>query len=118
MNTAGTSNMPISAAPKSAAAKWRGAQKPNPASSLQTDMGGDAHSGRLIFQDQRKSGASRFGTVRDVPFRYGPEAPLLAAAFVAQLLGQAMPDTEQQPSGALAAYKEPGRSALLCDRRL
>jgi hypothetical protein len=53
-----------------------------------------------------------------VPFRYGPEAPRLAAAFVAQLLGQMMPNTEHRSSGALAAYEEPGVSALLFDRRL
>jgi hypothetical protein len=118
MNAVGNSNPLVSAAPRTAAAKARGAQKPNPASGLQTGMGGYEHSGQLLFQEQRKSDASQLGTVRDVPFRYGPEAPRLTAAFVAQLLGQIMPDTEQQPSGALAAYEEPGMSALLCDRHL
>jgi hypothetical protein len=118
MNAIGNSNLPVIAASRTAAAKAHGAQKPNPASGLQMGMGGDARSGQLLFQGQRKSEASQSGTARDVPFRYGPEAPRLAAAFVAQLLGQIMSDTGQQPSGALAAYEEPGMSALLCDRRL
>jgi hypothetical protein len=118
MNPVGNSNLPVSAASKTVTASARGTQKLKPSSGLQMGMGGDTHAGPFPFQGQRKTDASHIGTARDVPFRHGPEAPRLTAAFVAQLLGQVMPDTERRPSGALAAYEEPGRSALLCDRRL
>ena len=36
------------------------------------------------------------GTGRTVLFRYGPDAPRLTAAFVAQLLGQVLPDPEHK----------------------
>src|SRR6201996_4545140 len=93
MNAVGNSNLPVIAASRTVAAKAHGAQKPNPTSGLQAGMGSDAHPGQLLFRGQRKSGASQSGTAGDVPFRYGPEAPRLSAAFVAQLLGQLMPDT-------------------------
>lgn len=118
MSPVGNSNLAVRAASRAVTGKARDAEKLKPSSGLQPDMGGNAHSGPLLFQGQRKSDASHSGTIRDVPFRHGPGAPRLTAAFVAQLLGQAMPDTEQRPSGALAAYEEPRLSALLCDRRL
>src|ERR1700761_233796 len=108
MNAVGNNKLPVSTASGAVSANARSVQKPRPVSGLQPDMGKDAHSSPLLFQGQRKSDASHSGTVRDVPFRYGPEAPRLSAAFVAQLLGQVMPDTGQSPSGALAAYEEPG----------
>ena len=53
-----------------------------------------------------------------MPFRYGLEAPRLNAAFVAQLLGQMMPDHEQHNSKALAIYEGAPATALFCDKHL
>jgi hypothetical protein len=57
----------------------------------------------------RKSGThpgSRSGTDHAVPFRHTLEAPRLDAAFVAQLLGQLMPDRERPARDVLDAYRE------------
>lgn len=70
-------------------------------------------------RDQRRlQGLYRSGAEHSVPFRHNIEAPRLNAAFVAQLLGQAMPQRGPQASGALAAYKQRRAGALICDRRL
>jgi len=53
-----------------------------------------------------------------VSFRHMPSAPRWNATFVAQLLGQAMPQRGAGPSGALAAYQPPSQTAPVCDRRL
>ncbi len=53
-----------------------------------------------------------------VSFRHGTDAPRLDAAFVAQLLGQVLPDTSRSRSDALAAYAPVSRMANVCDRML
>ncbi len=60
----------------------------------------------------------RSGTDQVVPFRYGPDAPRLDAAFVAQLLGQMMAGREQDHASVLAAYEEPSSSVRVFDKRL
>jgi len=70
-------------------------------------------------RDQRRpQSLYRSGAEQDVPFRHSIRTPRLNAAFVAQLLGQAMPEQAAQSSGALAAYKQTRAPALTCDRRL
>lgn len=66
----------------------------------------------------RSQNLSRRGAETDVPFRNSALAPRLDAGFVAQLLGQAMPDPARPFSGALAAYQQSPRRARLFDRRL
>jgi hypothetical protein len=85
---------------------------------LESNDGGDSHSKKFFCDDRRKNAACYSGTDHAVPFRYGPKAPRLSAAFVAQLLGQMMPDLERDNSGALAVYRKAPAPALLCDQRL
>jgi hypothetical protein len=100
------------------AARSRASQKLKPASGLHAQLGDDAHSGMRSHQSQSWTALCHSGTDRSVPSRYGMEAPQLNAAFVAQLLGQALPDRAPRPAGALAAYEEIVPTALLCDTRL
>lgn len=100
------------------AARSRASQKLKPASDLHSGTGEDAHSGTRPHRSQGWTALCHSGTERGVPSRYGMQAPQLNAAFVAQLLGQVMPDHATHPAGALAAYEEIVTTALLCDTRL
>jgi hypothetical protein len=101
-----------------AAAKLRASQKLNPASGLQTQLHEHTDPGAGSAHGRRKSDLFQSGTDRIVPFRYGPDAPRLDAAFVAQLLGQLMPDHQPGHAGMLAAYEETPSSAQVFDTRL
>ncbi len=72
--------------------------------------------------DSRNAGRSRNlshrGADADVPFRHSALAPRLDAGFVAQMIGQAMPDPARPFSGAVAAYQQAPRRVRLCDRSL
>ena len=99
-------------------ARARASQKLKPASGLHAQTGGDAHPDTGSFKSRPWTPMCHSGTERNVPFRYGMDAPQWNAAFVAQLLGQVMPDREPRPSGALAAYDEIVPTAQLCDAHL
>ena len=81
----------------------------------ETPLGGD-HAGHGTHENLHRS-----GTGSAVPFRHVSqiETPRLTSAFVAQLLGQLLPDPERTklPDGTLYATDE-SRSALLLDTRL
>ncbi len=100
------------------AAKARASRKLNPASSLHAQLHDDASPNTRSGKGRRRSDLCQSGTDRSVPFRYGPEAPRLDAAFVTQMLGQMMPAREQGHCGALAAYGELPASAIFFDTRL
>ena len=100
------------------AAKTRASRKTNPASSLHSPMGEDARPETRSGKDRRKAASCQAGTPGPVPFRYSPDAPRLDAAFVAQLLGQMMPDGTARNTGTLAAYEEAPSSAQIFDAQL
>ncbi len=101
-----------------AAAKARASRKLNPASSLHAQLQDDAGPNTRSGKGRRRSDLCRSGTDRPVPFRYGPEAPRLEAAFVTQMLGQMMPARAQGHRGALAAYEEMPRLRIFLDTHL
>jgi hypothetical protein len=85
---------------------------------LHAETGDHAHTGASAYKCRRSGDLYQSGANPTVSFRYGPEAPRLNAAFVAQILGQMMPDREPHMSGALAIYQDAPATALLCDRHL
>jgi len=118
MRAAGDNNQTVSNAAQIAVAKARALQILKPASGLHADAGDMARPGPSSFKCRRSGDLYQSGTDRTVPFRYGVEAPRLNAAFVAQLLGQMMPDREQGNCGALANYEVVAAPARFCDRQL
>ena len=100
------------------AAKARASRKANPTSSLHPHTGGDTQPGTRSGKDRRKSAPCQPGTLAVVPFRYSADAPRLDAAFVAQLLGQIMPNREPGAARMLAAYEEPLSPAQIFDTEL
>lgn len=101
---------------KSVAVRGRDSQKLKAAS----DLRGDFHDQPSPQQDFRKQAATSevtcSGTEAAVPFRH---AGRLTAPFVAQLLGQLLPDCERPRTGAAGAYDATRVSAsLLLDARL
>src|SRR5579872_7004267 len=86
---------------QSLAVRARATQKLKAASGLQEDL----HDETPSRQDFRKAPDLQemacSGTSSSVPFRY---APRLAAPFVAQLLGQILPDCERPRADAAGAY--------------
>src|SRR5579863_10273484 len=105
MRAVGDNNQTASNAAQIAVVKTRASQKLKPASSLHAETGDTARPSASSFKCRRSGDLYQSGTDKAVPFRYGQEAPRLNAAFVAQMLGQMMPDTEQRSSGALAIYR-------------
>ena len=118
MRAVGDSIQTVSNAAQIAIAKARALQKLKPASGLHAQTGDHAHTGASTYKCRRSSDLYQSGADPTVSFRYGPEAPRLNAAFVAQVLGQMMPDREPHLSGALAIYQDAPATALLCDRHL
>jgi hypothetical protein len=118
MRAAGDNNQTVSHATQIAVAKARVLQKLKPASGLHAETGDTARPGVSSFKCRRSGDLYQSGTDRTVPFRYDLEAPRLNAAFVAQLLGQMMPDRGQGHVSVLAAYEDAPSSALVFDTRL
>lgn len=109
---------PVSSTALIAAARARASRKANPVNSLHAPLGEDADPGTWSGKDRRKSAAYQPGTPAPVPFRYSAEAPRLDAAFVAQLLGQIMPDPGPGEARMLAAYEEAPPAAQIFDTEL
>jgi hypothetical protein len=118
MRPIGDLHPPVSSTALVAVAKARASKKTSPANNLHPHTGGDAEPGTRSGKDRRKSTASQPGTQTAVPFRYSSEAPRLDAAFVAQLLGQIIPDRASGLARMLAAYEETPSSAQLFDTAL
>jgi hypothetical protein len=118
MRAAGDNHQTVSNATPIAVAKARALQKLKPASGLHAETGGMARPGPSSFKCRRSRDLYQSGTDRTVPFRYALEAPRLNAAFVAQLLGQMMPDREQGRASVLTAYEDAPSSATVFDTRL
>lgn len=101
-----------------AAAKARASGKTIPTSDLHPQTSDHAPLETRSGKDRRKSSACQTGTLTTVPFRYSADAPRLDAAFVAQLLGQMIPDHTSGPAHMLAAYDEPQSPAQIFDTAL
>ena len=109
---------PVSSTALVAAAKARASGKTNPINSLHTPLGDNAYPETRSGKDRRKAAACQPGTPVTVPFRYSLDAPRLDAAFVAQLLGQMMPDRAPGQAHMLAAYEEAPSPAQVFDTEL
>jgi hypothetical protein len=109
---------PVSSTALVAAAKTRASGKAKPINSLHTNLGDDPYLETRSGKDRRKSASCQTGTPTSVPFRHSPGVPRLDAAFVAQLLGQMMPDRAAGQARMLAAYEEPQSSAQIFDTEL
>jgi hypothetical protein len=118
MRAVGDTIQTASNAAQIATAKARALQKLKPASGLHAEIGGHGRPDASSFKCRRSGDLYQSGADPAVSFRYSSEAPRLNAAFVAQLLGQMMPDREPQLSGVLAIYEGAPASALLCNRQL
>ena len=118
MRAVGDNNWTASNAAQIAMARTRALQKLKPASGLHAETGDNTSSDASSFENPRGGALCHSGTEGTVPFRYGLEAPRLNAAFVAQLLGQMMPDREPHNCGALAIYEGMPTTALFCDKHL
>lgn len=103
---------------RTARAKAESSQNDKLINKLNPDLGSGDRGDDSARDTSRFPSLYRSGAERDVPFRHSIKAPQLNAAFVAQLLGQAMAHSCPRSSGTLAAYEQPGASALFCDRRL
>jgi len=118
MRPIGDFHPPVIGTAQIAAAKARAARKTNPASGLHHQSGDDAPLETRSGKERRKSAPCQPGTPGIVPFRYSCDAPRLDAAFVAQLLGQMMPDRAPGQARMLAAYEEPLSPAQIFDTEL
>ena len=93
-------------------------RKTIPASDLYPQTGGDPSLETRSGKDRRKNASCQPGTPATVPFRYSCNAPRLGAAFVAQLLGQMMPDRTPGQAHMLTAYEGPPTPAQIFDTEL
>lgn len=118
MNPAGTANPLIIETRRTARAKADSLKNDKFINNLSTSLGTDDRGGGGARDARPPKSLYRSGAERDVPFRHSVRAPRLNTAFVAQLLGQAMPDRAPHSSGALAAYHQSPALALVCDRCL
>ena len=118
MSSVGTANPVIIETRRAARANGKLSRKRLIISGLSADLGtGSDHS--TGFRDAGRSRTlHQRGTERDVSFRHNTIAPRLEAAFVAQLLGQVMPDRTPRASSLLKAYEDAAAPAPLYDRRL
>ena len=101
-----------------AAAKARASEKASPISNLHANLSDEPYPETRSGKDRRKNAACQPRTPEAVPFRYSPHAPRLDAAFIAQFLGQMMPDRAQGPAQRLAAYEEPRSPPQIFDTEL
>lgn len=108
----------VRSAAQIAAARARASRKANPANGLHAPLGDNAEPGTRSGKDRRKNAACQPGTPAPVPFRYSLDAPRLDAAFVAQLLGQMMPDPAPGETRLLAAYEDAPSPAQIFDTEL
>lgn len=109
---------PVSSTALVAAAKVRASGKTILINSLHADLGDNAYLETRSGKDRRKNAACQPRTPQTVPFRHNLDAPRLDAAFVAQLLGQMMPDRAPGQARMLAAYEEPQSPAQIFDTEL
>jgi hypothetical protein len=118
MSPAGTANALIIETRRTARAKADPLKKDKFINNLNTGLGTNDRGDDSARDARPPKSLSRSGAERHVPFRHSVRTPRLNTAFVAQLLGQAMPVRAPQSSNALAAYQQSPALALVCDRFL
>lgn len=105
-----------SGAKQTPALRPRALQKLNAPSDLHSGLGDQAPPHQRALAPGASQTPACSGTEEVVPFRY---ATRLVSPFVAQLLGQLMPDPETPASQARTAYGvSEARASLLLDARL
>jgi hypothetical protein len=121
MSPIGDANAGWNGARENLAARRLSLQKPCAISGLRPGLDGDASADDRSSGNRETENLHRSGTGASVPFRHDCEinAPRLSSTFVAQLLGQILPDTGADKLQARTAYgfDEPVTSLLL-DTRL
>ena len=116
MSPLGTISGSWQSAPLQAFSRPRISQKPNVDSGLHNGKEDETKPKQSSSRSAAASTLPRSGTDEGVPFQH---APRLVSPFVAQLLGQIMPDPESSISRARAAYGlNEQRVSLLFDARL
>jgi hypothetical protein len=107
MSPIGDSNRSWNSARDNLAARRLCLQKPSAASGLRPGPEGDGTPGDSVCENCSGETLRRSGTGTAVPERHADaaDAPHLTSAFVAQLLGQIIPDTSTDRLEARAAYK-------------
>jgi len=118
MRPIGDFHPPVSSSAPVAAAKARASGKTIPTSGLHPQTSDHAPLETRSGKDRRKGASCQSGTLTTVPFRYSADAPRLDAAFVAQLLGQMIPDREPGAARMLAAYEDVQSPAQIFDTAL
>jgi hypothetical protein len=103
------------AATANAAWRARALQKPSGASDSHGESRDETRHDPRPARAPGEFSVRQSGTEETVPFRY---ATRLTAPFVAQLLGQIMPDPERRGSAAHRYGRETMRLTLGLDRRL
>jgi hypothetical protein len=116
MSPIGEQSRACNGAAQSLVVRARASEKLKPASGLQQNFAGETPRHQDFHTTQPSEQMTNCGTGSPVPFRH---ALLLAAPFVAQLLGQVLPDCERPHSRAAMAY-DAARfpTSLLLDARL
>lgn len=115
MSPIGEHSRACNGAAQSLVLRARAPQKLNPASGLQQNFGDETPRQQDFRSPAQSDQMTGFGTASPVPFRH---APRLVAPFVAQLLGQILPDCERPRSGAAMAYGARIPTSLLLNTRL
>ena len=105
-------------AAKAAAKRARALRKAKAASGLHASLPEQPDVSAENPRDQIEDALPHPGTVIDVPIRHAQSDFNFTPTFIAQLLGQLMPDPEQKRSSALSAYKELYARIRACDRLL
>jgi hypothetical protein len=100
------------------AARARALEKPIPISDLRMTRDEAEQPPPHHSRNSHSEKLPQSGTVEPVPTGDMLARSRLVSAFVAQLLGQILPDPERANSGALAAYDAAPLPALMCDRTL
>jgi len=116
MSPIGDSSGTWQGAAQNAVARARDLQKLKGLSGLHSDLAGDPSPRQQPRSPGNPATLPCSGTQQGVPFRH---APRLTAPFVAQLLGQLLPDRERPGSEARTVYgAERHCTSLLLDTRL
>jgi hypothetical protein len=117
MSPIGDANAGWNGARENLAVRRLSLQKTSAANGLRPGPDGDASAEDRPWANRETENLHRSGTGASVPFRHvaEPDAMRLTSAFVAQLLGQILPETGRDRLRARAAYglDEPVTSLLL-----
>ena len=121
MSPIGDSYRGWNGAAQNVAARRLALEKPSATSGLGADTGEQTQTDSFASQNSRAGNPHHSGTVAAVPLRHETDLQTqrLVSAFVAQLLGQLLPETASPPLGARRTYESAEAPlSLLLDTRL